>query len=90
MAKGFWGNASGPGAKMYAYVEMRTTAQEEGRAWVQFKRSCYGGQYVSNINRFSKVYRVMIQADPKYRLDPEYEEDKQFPRVHFQSVSCPV
>ena len=29
------------------------------------------GQYVSNINRFSKVYRVMIQADPKYRLDPE-------------------
>lgn len=29
----------------------------------------YGGQYVSNINRFSKVYRVMIQADPKYRLD---------------------
>ncbi len=31
----------------------------------------YGGQYVSNINRFSKVYRVMLQADPKYRLDTE-------------------
>ncbi len=31
----------------------------------------YGGQYVSNINRFSKVYRVMIQADPKYRLTTE-------------------
>ncbi len=29
----------------------------------------YGGQYVSNFNRFSKVYRVMIQAAPKYRLD---------------------
>lgn len=29
----------------------------------------YGGQYVSNINRFSKVYRVMIQAAPDYRLD---------------------
>lgn len=29
----------------------------------------YGGQYVSNFNRFSKVYKVMIQADPKYRLD---------------------
>ena len=29
----------------------------------------YGGQYVSNINRFSKVYKVMIQSDPKYRLD---------------------
>ena len=31
----------------------------------------YGGQYVSNINRFSKVYRVMIQADPKDRMDVE-------------------
>ena len=31
----------------------------------------YGGQYVSNINRFSKVFRVMLQADPKYRLDTE-------------------
>lgn len=29
----------------------------------------YGGQYVSDFNRFSKVYRVMIQADPKFRLD---------------------
>ena len=29
----------------------------------------YGGQYVSNFNRFSKVYKVMIQSDPKYRLD---------------------
>ena len=51
MAKGFWGNASGPGAKMYAYVEMRTTAQEEGRAWVQYKRSCYvdSGDFVGTI-----------------------------------------
>lgn len=31
----------------------------------------YGGIYASNIIRFSKVYRVIIQADPKYRLDPE-------------------
>ncbi|MCH5335025.1 MAG: efflux RND transporter permease subunit [Alistipes sp.] len=29
----------------------------------------FGGQYVSNINRFSKVYRVMMQASPEYRLD---------------------
>lgn len=29
----------------------------------------YGGQYVSNINRFSKVYRVMIQSSPEYRMD---------------------
>ena len=30
----------------------------------------YGGSYVSNINRFAHVYRVMLQADPKYRIDP--------------------
>lgn len=29
----------------------------------------YGGQYVSDVNRFSKVYRVMIQADPEDRKD---------------------
>ena len=29
----------------------------------------YGGQYVSNFIRFSKVYKVMIQSDPQYRLD---------------------
>lgn len=27
----------------------------------------YGGSYVSNINKFSKVYRVIVQASPKYR-----------------------
>ncbi|MEG1188125.1 MAG: efflux RND transporter permease subunit [Bacteroidales bacterium] len=31
----------------------------------------YGGQYVSNINRFSKMYRVMIQAAPEYRMNTE-------------------
>ncbi|MGN1211762.1 MAG: efflux RND transporter permease subunit [Candidatus Cryptobacteroides sp.] len=31
----------------------------------------YGGIYSSDINRFSKVYRVMIQASPEYRLGPE-------------------
>lgn len=35
----------------------------------------YGGQYVSNINRFSHVYRVTIQADPKYRISPETLEN---------------
>ncbi len=30
-----------------------------------------GGNYVSNMNRFSKLYRVMIQASPEYRLDTE-------------------
>ncbi|MBQ8493688.1 MAG: efflux RND transporter permease subunit [Alistipes sp.] len=31
----------------------------------------YGGQYVSDVNRFSKVYRVMIQAAPEDRCDIE-------------------
>ncbi|MCM1034440.1 MAG: efflux RND transporter permease subunit [Paludibacter sp.] len=31
----------------------------------------YGGIYASNFNRFSKVYRVMIQASPEYANDPE-------------------
>jgi HAE1 family hydrophobic/amphiphilic exporter-1 len=33
--------------------------------------SYYGGVYSSDINRFSKVYRVMMQASPEYRLDKE-------------------
>ena len=40
----------------------------------------YGGQYVSNFNRFSKVYRVMIQADPVSRLD-ETSLDNAFVRM---------
>ncbi len=28
-----------------------------------------GGSYVSNYNEFGKVYRVMIQSSPQYRLD---------------------
>lgn len=28
-----------------------------------------GGAYVSNFNKFGKVYRVMLQASPEYRLD---------------------
>ncbi|MBQ8521021.1 MAG: efflux RND transporter permease subunit [Bacteroides sp.] len=28
-----------------------------------------GGAYVSNYNEFGKVYRVMLQASPEYRLD---------------------
>lgn len=30
-----------------------------------------GGNYASDLNLYSKMYRVMIQADPKYRLDTE-------------------
>ncbi|MEG1554475.1 MAG: efflux RND transporter permease subunit [Rikenellaceae bacterium] len=30
-----------------------------------------GGAYSSNVNRFSKLYRVMVQASPEYRLDKE-------------------
>ncbi len=31
----------------------------------------YGSQYVSNLNLYSKVYRVMIQGEPESRLDIE-------------------
>lgn len=30
-----------------------------------------GGSYSSNMNRFSKLYRVMVQAAPEFRLDTE-------------------
>jgi HAE1 family hydrophobic/amphiphilic exporter-1 len=31
----------------------------------------YGGMYVSNFNRFGKIYRVMMQASPEARVNPE-------------------
>ena len=31
----------------------------------------YGGMYVSNFNRFGKLYRVMMQATPETRISPE-------------------
>lgn len=31
----------------------------------------YSGSYVSNFNRFTKLYRVMIQSSPEYRVSPE-------------------
>ena len=40
----------------------------------------FGGQYVSNINRFSHVYRVTIQADAKYRMKPD-DLDRSYVRL---------
>ncbi|MGN0237637.1 MAG: efflux RND transporter permease subunit [Lepagella sp.] len=31
----------------------------------------YGGMYVSNFNKFGKLYRVMMQATPEARVSPE-------------------
>ncbi len=31
----------------------------------------YGGMYVSNFNRFGKIYRVMMQASPEARINTE-------------------
>jgi len=39
----------------------------------------YGGIYASNFNRFGKLYRVMIQADPRYRINPESLQKRQNP-----------
>ena len=41
----------------------------------------YGGIYASNFNRFSKVYRVMIQASPEYVHD-EASLQNVFVRLH--------
>ena len=46
-----------------------------------------GGAYISNYNRFGKVYRVMIQAAPEYRLD-EHALDNMF--VHSGAQMAPV
>lgn len=39
-----------------------------------------GGLYASNFNRFSKVYRVMVQAAPEHRLNPD-ALDNMFVRI---------
>ncbi len=38
-----------------------------------------GGAYISNYNQFGKIYRVLMQADPNYRLD-EHSLDNMFVR----------
>ena len=39
-----------------------------------------GGSYISNFNKFGKVYRVMTQASPEYRMD-EYALNRIFIRT---------
>ncbi len=38
---------------------------------LQTLQGYYGGMYVSNFNRFGKIYRVMMQAAPESRVSPE-------------------
>ena len=38
---------------------------------LQTLQGYYGGMYVSNFNRFGKIYRVMMQAAPEARVNPE-------------------
>ena len=40
-----------------------------------------GGAYVGNFNQFGKVYRIMANAAPEYRLDPS-SLNNMFVRVH--------
>ena len=49
--------------------EMQTGRNHSGCCSINPFRLLRRAIYVSNINRFSKVYKVMIQSDPKYRLD---------------------
>lgn len=38
---------------------------------LQTLQAYYGGMYVSNFNKFGKLYRVMMQASPDARVSPE-------------------
>lgn len=40
-------------------------------AILQALQGYYGGMYISNFNRFGKLYRVMMQAEPEARVSPE-------------------
>ena len=40
-------------------------------AILQALQGYYGGMYISNFNRFGKLYRVMVQANPEARVSPE-------------------
>lgn len=47
-----------------------------------------GGNYSSNLNRFSKLYRVMIQADKNYRLDKRVIEQYVCSYKQWRDGSC--
>lgn len=38
---------------------------------LQTLQAYYGGMYISNFNKFGKLYRVMMQAAPEARVSPE-------------------
>ncbi len=38
---------------------------------LQTLQGYYGSMYISNFNRFGKIYRVMMQASPETRVSPE-------------------
>lgn len=40
-------------------------------AVLQALQGYYGGMYISNFNKFGKLYRVMMQASPESRVNPE-------------------
>lgn len=40
-------------------------------AVLQTLQGYYGGMYISNFNKFGKLYRVMMQASPEARVSPE-------------------
>lgn len=40
-------------------------------AVLQALQGYYGGMYISNFNKFGKLYRVMMQANPEARVSPE-------------------
>lgn len=59
----------------FPQYEVNVDAAQCSRAGLSTKEvlsvlgSYCGGSYASTFNRFSKIYRVIIEANPKYRLD---------------------
>jgi HAE1 family hydrophobic/amphiphilic exporter-1 len=47
----------------------------------------YGGMYISNFNKFGKLYRVMMQANPEARVSPETLKEV---KVRNGSVMAPI
>ena len=47
-----------------------------------------GGSYASNFVRFTKLYRVMVQASPEYRLDTESRRSTASTRSRSTISSC--
>jgi HAE1 family hydrophobic/amphiphilic exporter-1 len=64
-------NPNFPQYQVLVDVDKCILAGTSPAAVLQVMQGYFGGMYVSNFNRFGKLYRVMIQGDPSATLNPE-------------------